>query len=128
MNGNGIDIGLAIADAEGTSINVDAGVTTNLAADMAEVHFLLLQVTLHNTVGAHVHVKVKPRHRFLQSLNVDPALVILPLDFISGLTEVLKEWLHTHRRVQVSIIVLVLDHDTRLPRCAVQHGMGIVSH
>ena len=89
---------------------------------------MLLRVALYDTIGTHVHVEVEFGHRCLQALNVEPAFLILALDFFGGLLEILNQRHHTTGCVQVGIIVLVLNHDTRLPWGAVKCGIGIIGY
>ena len=128
MDSDGVDIVLAIADAEGTAIEIETGVTANLTAHVAEVHVMLLQVSLHESIRAHVHVEVETRHGFFQALDIHPALLVLAVELGGGVLEALDELHHTHRGVDVGIVVLVLDHDAGEPRGTVQRGIGFIGH
>ena len=116
MDSDGVNIVLAIADAECTAIEIETGVTANLTAHVAEVHVILLQIALDESVGTHVHVEVETRHGFFQALDVHPSLLVLALELGGSFLEVLDKRHHTHRGVDVGIIVLVLNHDAGEPR------------
>ena len=91
LDGDGVDVGLTRTDSVRPAVNRECRVAVNLATDVAEVHLVLLQIALHDTVGAHVHVKVKLRHRGLEALDIDPSLIHLALDLISRFLEVLEQ-------------------------------------
>ena len=89
---------------------------------------MLLQIALHQSVGSHVHVQVEPGHRLLEAFDVKPTLIELARHLISGVTQVLNQFSHAARRVDVGIIVLVLHGDASLPRGAVKHGPCVVGN
>ena len=95
---------------------------------MAEVHLVLLHVALHDTVGAHVHVKVETGHRSLQAFYIEPAVLILALHLLGGPLEVLDERHDATGCIQVGVVVLVLKREARLPRSAVQRGTCLVGN
>ena len=61
MDGDGVDIGLAVTDAVCPTVDEQAAVAAHLATDVAEVELILLQVALCQSVGTHVHVEVEAR-------------------------------------------------------------------
>ena len=128
MDGDGIDIGLAIADAVGTAIDIDARVAAHLAADVTEVNLTLLQIALNQTIGAHVHIQVETRHRVLEALHIQRALVQLALGLGGCALEVLDQRHHGAGSVQMHIIVLVLDGDAGDPWGAVQRATGLIGN
>ena len=127
-NGNRVYIGITIADAVGQAIEIEASVTAHLATDVTEVELILLQVALDESVGTHVHVEVKTGHRLFQALHVNPSLVILALNLLGGILEVVDQRRHSAGRIQVGIIVLVLNHNAGEPRSAVQRRVGIIGN
>ena len=126
VDGYGVYIVLSVADAQGSPVKVKACVTAHLTTDVAEVHLVLLQVTLHNTVGTHVHVKVELGHGGLEAFDVNPTLTELALNLIGRILEVFKQRHHVLRRVQMRIVVLVFYSDTGYPRSTMKRGMGII--
>ena len=128
MDGDGVDVSRAIADTVSATIDVNARIAAHLAADVAEVDFALLQITLNQTVSAHVHIKIKPRHRVLETFHIHRALLELALELSSGALHVFDQGHHAARCIQVGISVLVLNGDAGQPRRAVQRSMSLVGN
>ena len=128
MDGDGVDIGLAIADTVGTAIDIDARVAAHLAADVTEVNLTLLQIALNQTIGSHVHIQVETRHRVLEALHIQRALVQLALNLGGSALEILDQGHHGTGSVQVGVVVLVLDGDAGDPWCAVQRATGLIGN
>ena len=125
----GVDEGRAVGEACQDQVGIHVvHIVAHRALGAAEVHVVALKKALHQSIAPQLGLELEGRQAVLQRVDVERALAELLGGEFAHVLHALHKGFQTHLRVEVEVVVLVVEGDMGLVVIGVEVGGRLVRH